>query len=148
MQRRLLVLFSLLVVVALAVTACTAPAAPAAPASGSEAPPADDAAAAAGEPLKVLHFVNGVLGDKSFFDSAERGVERAVAELGVEAKTIEAGIDQTQWEAALVDAAANEEFDVLIVGTFQMIEHTWKNRSAVPGQEILPLRCAGELCEC
>jgi basic membrane protein A len=79
MQRRLLVLFSLLVVVALAVTGCAAPAAPSAPASSSEAAPADDAAAAAGEPLKVLHFVNGVLGDKSFFDSAERGIQRAQA---------------------------------------------------------------------
>jgi basic membrane protein A len=126
MQRRLLVLFSLLVVVALAVTACTAPAAPAAPASGSEAAPADDAAAAAGEPLKVLHFVNGVLGDKSFFDSAERGIQRAQAELGAEVKTIEAGIDPTGWEAALVDAAANEEFDVMVVGTFQMIEYLEK----------------------
>ena len=71
----------------------------------------------------MIHFVNGVLGDKSFFDSAERGIQRAVAELGVEAKTIEAGLDQTQWEAALVDAAANEDFDVLVVGTFQMIDY-------------------------
>jgi basic membrane protein A len=150
MQRRLLVLFSLLVVVALAVTACTAPAAPAAPASGSEAPPADDAAAAAGEPLKVLHFVNGVLGDKSFFDSAERGIQRAQAELGAEVKTIEAGIDPTGWEAALVDAAANEEFDVMVVGTFQMIEYLEKIAPQYPDKKFFlydaPVNYEGEAC--
>ena len=147
MQRRLLVLFSLLVVVALAVTACTAPAAPA---SGSEAAPADDAAAAAGEPLKVLHFVNGVLGDKSFFDSAERGIQRAQAELGAEVKTIEAGIDPTGWEAALVDAAANEEFDVMVVGTFQMIEYLEKIAPQYPDKKFFlydaPVNYEGEAC--
>jgi basic membrane protein A len=150
MQRRLLVLFSLLVVVALAVTGCAAPAAPSAPASSSEAAPADDAAAAAGEPLKVLHFVNGVLGDKSFFDSAERGIQRAQAELGAEVKTIEAGIDPTGWEAALVDAAANEEFDVMVVGTFQMIEYLEKIAPQYPDKKFFlydaPVNYEGEAC--
>jgi basic membrane protein A len=150
MQRRLLVLFSLLVVVALAVTACTAPAAPSAPASSGEAAPAEDAAAAPGEPLKVLHFVNGVLGDKSFFDSAERGIQRAQAELGAEVKTIEAGIDPTGWEAALVDAAANEEFDVMVVGTFQMIEYLEKIAPQYPDKKFFlydaPVNYEGEAC--
>lgn len=79
-----------------------------------------------GEPLQVLLFINGVLGDKSFFDSAQRGIDRAKEELGIEAKTIEAGLDETQWEAALVDAADNEEYDVMIVGTFQMISYLEK----------------------
>src|SRR5688572_5381259 len=79
--------------------------------------------AAGGEPLKVVLFINGVLGDKSFFDSAQRGIDRAKTELGIEAKTIEAGLDETQWEAGLVDAADNEEYDVMIVGTFQMISY-------------------------
>ena len=83
MQRKLPFLLSLLVLVVLVVTACAAPAAPAVPAGGEAAAPAGDAAAPAGEPLKVLHFVNGALGDKSFFDSAQRGIDRAVAELGL-----------------------------------------------------------------
>jgi basic membrane protein A len=82
--------------------------------------------AAEGEPLKVVLFINGVLGDKSFFDSAQRGIDRAKTELGIEAKTIEAGLDETQWEAGLVDAADNEEYDVMIVGTFQMISYLEK----------------------
>ena len=82
--------------------------------------------AAGGEPLKVVLFINGVLGDKSFFDSAQRGIDRAKTELGIEAKTIEAGLDETQWESGLVDAADNEEYDVMIVGTFQMISYLEK----------------------
>lgn len=88
----------------------------------AEAPAEESAAPAQGEePLKVVLLINGVLGDKSFFDSAQRGIDRAKQELGIEAKTIEAGLDETQWEAALIDAAENEEYDVFIVGTFQMI---------------------------
>jgi basic membrane protein A len=135
MPRRAILYVSLLAVLILALGACApaptpggAPAADsgaAAEAAGGEATEAAAAPgeASAGEPLKVIHFVNGVLGDKSFFDSAERGIQRAVQELGVEATTIEGGLDQTQWEAALVDAAANEEFDVMVVGTFQMVDY-------------------------
>jgi len=75
------------------------------------------------EALKVLLLINGVLGDKSFFDSAQRGVEQAKAELGIEFKTIEAGTDPARWEPALEDAAANEEYDILICGTWQMNEY-------------------------
>lgn len=74
------------------------------------------------DPLPVILFVNGVLGDKSFFDSAQRGVDRAVEVLGIEAKTVEAGVDQTQWEAAFIDTLENEPFDLVIVGTFQMVD--------------------------
>ncbi len=137
MQRKFL-LFALIAVVALVFAAC-APAAAPAPTTGETAAPAasaGDAAAPAAKPLKVLNFLNGVLGDKSFFDSAQRGVDRAVAELGVEAKTIEAGTDPTAWEAALVDAAANEEFDVMIVGTYQMIEYLQKIAPQYPDKKF------------
>jgi basic membrane protein A len=64
-----------------------------------------------------------VLGDKSFFDSANRGMEKVMADYPqVKVKTIEAGIDPAKWQAALEDAAANEVYDVLIVGTWQMAE--------------------------
>ena len=39
----------------------------------------------------VVHFINGALGDGSFFDSAARGIAEAEAELGIEVVTIEAG---------------------------------------------------------
>ena len=101
-------------------------------------------------PLKVVLFVNGVLGDKSFFDSAQRGIDRAKAELGVQAKTIEAGIDETQWEAALVDAAATEDYDVMIVGTFQMISFLEQVAPQYPDKKfiIFDAPVAYETCEC
>jgi len=73
--------------------------------------------------IKVVNLINGVLGDKSFFDSANRGMEKLMKDYpNVKVKTIEAGIDPAKWQAALEDAAANEEYDVLITGTFQMSE--------------------------
>lgn len=146
MQRTRLFLMSLLAIIALVVVACAAPAAaPQAPAASSDA-----GAAASGQPLRILHFVNGVLGDKSFFDSAQRGVQRAADELGAQTKTIEAGVDPTGWEAALVDAAANEEFDILIVGTFQMIEYLEKIAPQYPDKKFFlydaPVNYEGEAC--
>ncbi len=146
MQRTRLFLMSLLAIIALVVVACAAPAAaPQAPAASSDA-----GAAASAQPLRILHFVNGVLGDKSFFDSAQRGVQRAADELGAEVKTIEAGVDPTGWEAALVDAAANEEFDILIVGTFQMIEYLEKIAPQYPDKKFFlydaPVNYEGEAC--
>jgi basic membrane protein A len=126
MKSKLFVLLSALLVFAVLLGACAAPAAPAAPAA--EAPAADaetagEAAAPAGEPLNVLLFINGSLGDKSFFDSAKRGVDRAVEELGIQAETIETTYDATQWEPALVDALANGNYDVIVLGTSNMVEY-------------------------
>ncbi|MEM7131839.1 MAG: BMP family ABC transporter substrate-binding protein [Chloroflexota bacterium] len=105
--------------IAIAATSCAAPTAN----TGATTQEVAEDSAADQESLQVVLFVNGVLGDKSFFDSAQRGVDRAVAELGVTSKTIEAGLDETQWEAALIDAAANEEYDVFVVGTWQMVDY-------------------------
>ena len=136
MKQKKSILGTLLATTVLLLAACAAPAAaPAAEAPAAEAPAAGDAAAT-GEPLKVLLFVNGVLGDKSFFDSAQRGLDKAVAELGVEGKTVEAGIDETQWESALIDTAANEEFDLMVVGTFQMVEYLQKVAPQYPDKKF------------
>ena len=131
MQRKLIFLVSLIIVGALGLTACAAPAAPAAP-SSSEA-----AAAPANAPLKVILFINGTLGDKSFFDSAQRGIDQAVAELGIEAKTVEASYETTQWEPALVDTLANAEFDVIVLGTSNMVEYVQKYAPQYPDKRFV-----------
>lgn len=74
------------------------------------------------KPLKVAMVVNGVLGDKSFYDSAQAGLERAKRELGVEVRTIQATLDQSKWEPALRDAAAGD-YDIILTGTYDMKEH-------------------------
>jgi basic membrane protein A len=79
----------------------------------------DGTPAAGGPPLRVALVLNGTLGDKSFFDSAAAGIERARTELGVEADILEAGIDRARWQPALADAA-DGDYDVIIVGTFEM----------------------------
>lgn len=147
MRRQLTVLFTMSIVVVLILAACAAPAAPApaAPAASS-----DDSATAGEQPLRIVHFVNGVLGDKSFFDSAQRGVQRAANELGAQTKTIEAGIDPTNWESALIDTAANEEFDIMVVGTWQMAEYLAALAPQYPDRKFFlydaPVDYAGEAC--
>jgi basic membrane protein A len=142
MRRQLTFLLTLIAIVALTLAACAAPAAPAAP--------SDDGAAASEQPLRIVHFVNGVLGDKSFFDSAQRGVQRAADELGAQTKTIEAGIDPTGWEAALIDTAANEEFDIMVVGTWQMAEYLASLAPQYPDRKFFlydaPVDYEGEAC--
>lgn len=73
----------------------------------------------ADKPLTVALVVHGNLGDKSFFDSAAAGLEKAEAELPVDVTVIEAGIDRGRWEPALADAV-DQGFDVVIAGTWEM----------------------------
>lgn len=70
-------------------------------------------------PLKVALVVHGNLGDKSFFDSAAAGLDRAEAELPVDVTVIEAGIDRGRWQPALADAT-DQGYDVVIGGTWEM----------------------------
>lgn len=69
---------------------------------------------------RVLLFINGTLGDQSFFDSAQRGVLEAEQELDIAAETIEAGYDSSQWEPRLSDALSRNRYDVVVLGTGDM----------------------------
>lgn len=73
------------------------------------------------KPLKVALLLNGALGDKSFFDSAARGLQMAVKELGIQGKIIEAGYNPANWRPYLEDIS-DEDYDIIIVGTWQMQE--------------------------
>ncbi|MCB0168280.1 MAG: BMP family ABC transporter substrate-binding protein [Anaerolineae bacterium] len=143
-MKRNLVLILLVLVTALVLAACggSAPA-PTSTTSSSSAEPTEESASSATEndageaPLKVILFVNGLLGDKSFFDSAQRGVDRAVKDFGIEAKTIETGNDQTQREAAFIDALENEDFDVFILGTYEMVEFLERFAPEYPDKKFI-----------
>ena len=97
---------------------------------GSETPATDDGTAGTGEeepttdePLRVVLVINGNLGDKSFFDSAQRGMDMVEAEFGAEVRTVELGSDPAAWEPGLADVAADEDsYDVLVTSTFNMAE--------------------------
>jgi basic membrane protein A len=81
----------------------------------------EGAAAQPAGKLRVVLYVNGTLGDKSFFDSAHRGVQQAAGELGVTTKTIEGGYDPARWEPDIAQLAESE-WDVIIAGTWQLQE--------------------------
>lgn len=76
------------------------------------------------KPVKVALLINGTLGDKSFFDSADNGMKLAREQFGskIETKTIEMGYDPSKWLPSLQDAA-DADYDIIIVGTWQMVEH-------------------------
>lgn len=135
MKRKLYFLISLFVLASMLLAACgPSPIPTEAPAEEvEEAAPAEPEA----EPLKVVSLVNGVLGDKSFFDSSERGVRQAEAELNYTVKTIETGVDPATWEPGLEDAAANEDYDILIVGTFQLAEYLQNIAPKYPDKKFM-----------
>jgi basic membrane protein A len=122
--------------VAAPTTAAAAPTtAAAAPTAAATAAPA--VAGTPGKSVKIINLVNGTLGDKSFFDSAARGLAKAQADFGVNVKTIEAGIDPAKWEPALDDAAANQDYDLMIVGTYQMTDFLQKVAPQYPDKKFI-----------
>jgi len=77
------------------------------------------------EKLRVVLYVNGVLGDKSFFDSAHRGIERAEKDFGIITKTVEGSYDQVNWEPDITQLAEGD-WDIVIAGTWQLIDYLQK----------------------
>lgn len=115
------VLSLMLLVVMVMVTACGNNA----PSNGSSANAGSNAAeggeAGSGAKLKVVLLIPGTLGDKSFFDSANSGLQKVKDELGAETKVVEMGIDKTKWEPTFNDIAA-EDWDVIISGGSEITE--------------------------
>src|SRR6056297_1456129 len=71
---------------------------------------------------RVLNLINGTLGDKSFFDSAERGMVMVQEEFGLETKTIEMGYNPSEWKPTLEDMSDSGMYDLIVVGTWQMVD--------------------------
>ena len=122
---------------------CAAPAAeaPAAEAPAAEAPAAEAAPAEEGAKVyNVVSLVNGNLGDKSFFDSAESGL-KALADAGrITYKTIEMGgtdEDQPKWLETLYEVSESGEYDLVICGTYQMPDYLKEVATAYPDQKYL-----------
>ncbi|KUK15812.1 MAG: Putative ABC-type transport system, periplasmic component/surface lipoprotein [Petrotoga mobilis] len=78
--------------------------------------------AAGGEDvLKVALLINAYLGDMSFFDSANNGMELIKKEFGAITHVIETGNDMTKWQPALEDLSMGE-WDVIVVLSPAMVE--------------------------
>ncbi|NLB90205.1 MAG: BMP family ABC transporter substrate-binding protein [Clostridiales bacterium] len=90
-----------------------------------------------GEPLKVALLLNGTLGDKSFFDSANNGMKMIEEQLeNVETKVVEVTYDDTKWEPALLDLI-DEGHDIIISGTWQMQEIVTRVSPDYPDQKFI-----------
>lgn len=106
----------------------------------AEEPAAEAPAEETGKVYNVAYLVNGNLGDKSFFDSAESGLA-ALEEAGrIEYVTIEMGgtdEDQPTWLSTLYDVSESGEYDVVVCGTYQMPDYLKEVATAYPDQKYL-----------
>ena len=142
MKKILALLLALVLVFSLC--ACGQSEAPAEEAPAAEAPAEEPAAEApaeeTGKVYNVAYLVNGNLGDKSFFDSAESGLA-ALEEAGrIEYVTIEMGgtdEDQPTWLSTLYDVSESGEYDVVVCGTYQMPDYLKEVATAYPDQKYL-----------
>ncbi len=88
----------------------------------------------------VVSLVNGNLGDKSFFDSAESGLKELSDAGRITYKTIEMGgtdQDQPKWLETLNEVSSSGEYDLIIVGTYQMPDYLKEAATAFPDQKYL-----------
>lgn len=87
---------------------------------------------------KILLLINGALGDKSFFDSANRGLETIKQTYGddVETRVLEIGDDPTGWEPALLEVS-EQDWDLIIGGTFSLSETLGDVAELYPDQSYI-----------
>ena len=95
------------------------------------------------EPYKAALLLNGTLGDKSFYDSANAGLTALQEELGedkFEFKVEQMGAtsaDEAKWEPTLYDYCDDGSYDVIICGTFQMLEALTNAANDYPDQKFI-----------
>jgi basic membrane protein A and related proteins len=115
------VLSLLLLVVMVMVTACGNNTSSNGSSTNAGSNAAEGGETGSGDKLKVVLLIPGTLGDKSFFDSANSGLQKVKDELGAETKVVEMGVDKTKWEPTFNDIAA-EDWDVIISGGSEITE--------------------------
>lgn len=99
------------------------------------------------DPLRVVLVVNGNLGDRSFFDSAAKGLKRAEQDLGVEVKVVELGYDRSKWQAGVADAA-DGGYDVVVAGTFDMTPYVVKLAPQYPNVKFIDFDDSPDFTKC
>ena len=131
----------LAIVMVMGLVACAAKTeTPAAETPAAETPAAETPAADGAKVYNVAYLVNGNLGDKSFFDSAEAGLETLRDAGRITLRTIEMGgteEDQATWQSNLDEVAASEEYDIIICGTYQMPDYLQAVATKYPDQKFI-----------
>ena len=96
-----------------------------------------------GTHYKAALLLNGNLGDKSFYDSANEGLTRLRDELGSDVfdfKVEQMGgtaADESKWEPTLLDYCDSGEYDVIIMGTWQMAAPLATASADYPDQKFI-----------
>ncbi|MDD2427625.1 MAG: BMP family ABC transporter substrate-binding protein [Eubacteriales bacterium] len=151
MRKILMTILSLILVLVIVVScAPSEPAEPTDAPSGTEAPgPTEEPSQTepTGKVYNVVNLVNGTLGDRSFFDSAEAGLAELKAAGRITYTTIEMGgtdADQPKWLSTLYDVSESGEYDLIICGTYQMPEYLNEVAAEYPDQKYLIYDSAGE----
>lgn len=85
---------------------------------------------------RIAVFINGTLGDKSFFDSANLGVQSIVDQYGYDVRVVEGGNDDTRWQPALLDLA-DGPYDIIIAGTWQMEQTVMEAATLHPDKQFI-----------
>lgn len=88
----------------------------------------------------VCNLVNGNLGDKSFFDSAEAGLQELESAGRITHTTIEMGgstEDQAKWQSYLEEVSSSGEYDIVICGTYQMPDYLKAVAEQYPDQKYI-----------
>ena len=92
---------------------------------------------------KAALLLNGTLGDKSFYDSANEGLTRLRDELGADVFDFKveqmggAASDESKWGPTLMDYCDSKEWDVIIMGTWQMASHLAEAAAEYPDQKFM-----------
>ena len=98
---------------------------------------AEEPAAEEGKVYNGAYLVNGNLGDKSFFDSAEAGLAQLKADGRIDYVTIEMGgtdEDQPTWLSTLYDVSEDGGYDLIVCGTYQMPDYLKEVATQYPDQ--------------
>lgn len=93
-----------------------------------------------GKVYNVAYLINGNLGDKSFFDSANEGLTKLEKDGRITLKTIEMGgtdSDKPKWLSTLQEVSDAEEYDIIIVGTYQMPDYLKEVATEYPDQKYI-----------
>jgi basic membrane protein A and related proteins len=88
-------------------------------------------------PLKVINFIHGELTGASFFDLSDRGLKRAVDDFDIELTTVEAGYEPEMYQHAFEAAAENEDYDIMVVGTWAMQEQLQEIAPRYPDKHFI-----------
>ena len=95
------------------------------------------------EPYKAALLLNGTLGDKSFYDSANEGLTKLQEELGEDKFTFKVeqmgatSADEAKWEPTLYDYCDDGSYDVIICGTYQMLAALTNAANDYPDQKFI-----------